>query len=83
MKTLHNKWFHIQECFSIHFSYVDEIVDEKKLDETLIAVLKSEQFLPYANLVASLTQQLNGFYSIEEFVHNINSWHLTNFFIQF
>jgi len=34
--------------------------------------LKSEQFLPYGKLIAWLTQELNNFYSIGEYVQNIN-----------
>lgn len=53
-------------------SFTGEINDEKTLEAVLKADLKSEQFLPYAKLIAALTQELNGFYSIGEYVQNVN-----------
>jgi hypothetical protein len=47
-----------------------ELNDENKFEEVLTCDLRSEQFLPYAKLIASLTQELNGFYNIGEFVHS-------------
>jgi hypothetical protein len=53
-------------------SYNGELNNESKLEEVLQAELRSEQFLPYGKLVAWLTQELNGFYSIGEYVQDIN-----------
>ncbi|CAF1353320.1 unnamed protein product [Didymodactylos carnosus] len=51
----------------------NEIKDEERLEQVLAADIKSEQFLPYAKLIAWLTQELNGFYNIGEYVQNVNS----------
>lgn len=55
--------------------------DEKKFEEVLTCDLRSEQFLPYAKLIASLTQQLNEFYHIGEFVHS-DPEEISNFLIE-
>lgn len=57
--------------FFVH-SYNGEINNENKLDEVLNSDLKSQQFVPYGKLIAWLTQELNGFYSIGEYVQDIN-----------
>jgi hypothetical protein len=53
-------------------SYTGEINNENQLEEVLKSNLKSDQFLPYGKLIAWLTQELNGFYSIGEYVQDIN-----------
>jgi hypothetical protein len=53
-------------------SYNGEINNENKLEEILKIDLRSEEFLPYGKLIAWLTQELNGFYSIGEYVQYIN-----------
>ncbi|CAF1004687.1 unnamed protein product [Adineta steineri] len=64
-------------------NYNGEIKDENKLEEVLNSNLKSVQFLPYTKLIAWLTQELNGFYSIGEFVQVINSINdINNFLIE-
>ncbi len=58
--------------FSSVNSYIGEINNEDKLEEVLKSDFKSEQFILYGKLIAWLTQQLNGFYSIGEYVQDIN-----------
>ncbi|CAF4226440.1 unnamed protein product [Rotaria socialis] len=58
---------------SVFYCYNGELNDDIKLEQALTTDLKSEGFLPYAKLIAWLTQELNGFYSIGEFVQDINS----------
>jgi len=53
-------------------SYTGAINNENQLEEVLKSDLKSVQFLPYGKLIAWLTQELNGFYSIGEYVQDIN-----------
>ena len=53
-------------------SFNGEIKDENQFEEILKANFKSEQFLPYAKLIAALTQELNGFYKIGEYVQNVD-----------
>lgn len=53
-------------------NYNGEIHDVNKLEDILQADFKSEQFLSYGKLVAWLTQELNSFYSIGEYVQNMN-----------
>jgi hypothetical protein len=53
-------------------SYNGEIKSENKLEEIFKSDFKSEEFLLYAKLIAWLTQELNGFYSIGEYVQDIN-----------
>lgn len=62
-------------------NYTGEINNENKLEEVLNANLRSEQFLPYGKLISWLTQELNGVYSIGEYVQDLNSINDINNFL--
>ncbi|CAF4727796.1 unnamed protein product, partial [Rotaria sp. Silwood1] len=90
-KSLLNSWGTIQlgklalavGGATVFYCYTGQINNETKLEEVLKSDLKSEGFLPYAKLIAWLTQELNGFYSIGEFVQDINSINdISNFLLE-
>ncbi|CAF0883467.1 unnamed protein product [Adineta ricciae] len=62
-------------------NYTGELNNENNLEDALKANLRSEQFLPYGKLISWLTQELNGAYSIDECVQDVNSINDINNFL--
>jgi hypothetical protein len=62
----------VRTALFLSCSYIGNINNETQLEATLESDRKSNEFLPYAQLIAWLTQELNGFYAIGDYVHTID-----------